>query len=146
MTVRDWTQRKKTAALYKALFLKKSRKTAQNSSFLPKNAFLTISWFFQERCFVEGCGFFVLCSVSKALNLSYQKQHLENFQIFHHKGGPWWFKSYTKGKKGKKKFKIKILNIGPKGTGKRVVEVSTPQVVLSGVLYRTLLTYTEVGS
>ena len=32
----------KTAALYKAPFLKKSRKTARNGPFFTKNAFLTI--------------------------------------------------------------------------------------------------------
>ena len=37
-----WTQHKKTAALYEAPFLKKSRKTARNWPFLPKNALLTI--------------------------------------------------------------------------------------------------------
>ena len=46
----------KTAALYKAQFLKKSRKTARNWPFLTKNAFLTIfiqffSHFFKNDAF-----------------------------------------------------------------------------------------------
>ena len=54
----------KTAALYKAPFLKESRKTARNQPFLLKNAFLTIfrKFFliFSRLVLCRGLGFFAL--------------------------------------------------------------------------------------
>ena len=61
----------KTAALYKALFLKKSRKTAGNWPILTtkKNAFLTISMqffmIFSKTVLCRGLRFFALRSVSQ---------------------------------------------------------------------------------
>ena len=77
----------KTVALYKAPFSKKSRKTARNWPFLTKKAFLTIFRqffliFFQERCFIEGCGFLCCVQCPKTPNLSYQKQHSEKISNF----------------------------------------------------------------
>ena len=67
----------KTEALYKALFLKKSRKTARSWPFLTRMHFWlflgSFSWFFQKRCCVEGCGFLRCIQCPKTLNLSYQK-------------------------------------------------------------------------
>ena len=71
----------KSTALYKAPFLKKSRKTARNWPFLTNRAFLTFQAVFpdssQDRCFVEGCGFLRCVQCPKTLYLSYQKQHSE---------------------------------------------------------------------
>ena len=76
----------KTAALYKAPFLKKSMKTDKNWLFLTKNAILTIFrqffWFFQKRCWVEGCVFLRCVQCPKTFNLGYQKQHSELFLNF----------------------------------------------------------------
>ena len=59
----------KTAALYKAPFLKKSRKTARNLPFLTKNAFLTIFrqfvLIFSRTVLYRGLWFFALRSVSQ---------------------------------------------------------------------------------
>ena len=61
----------KIAALYKAPFLKKIRKNCLKivkNAFLLKTAifiFFFIFFLLQERCFVEGCGFFALRSVSQ---------------------------------------------------------------------------------
>jgi len=59
----------KTAALYEAPFLKKSRKTARNWPFLTKNAFLTIfrQFFliFSRTVLSRGLRFFALRSVSQ---------------------------------------------------------------------------------
>ena len=39
----------------------------------------SFSLFFQERCFLEGCGFLCCVQCPKTLNLSYHKQHSEIF-------------------------------------------------------------------
>ena len=62
-----WPQRKKPQPSTKH----RSWKTARNCLILTKNAFYTISdsfsWFFQEWCCVESCGFCVAFSVPKRL-------------------------------------------------------------------------------
>ena len=57
---------KKPTAIYKAPFLKKSRKTAGNGPFLTKNAFLSsFSWSFWRKVLGRGLRFFMLHSVSQ---------------------------------------------------------------------------------
>ena len=59
----------KTAALYKALFFKKTRKTVRNWPFETKRAFLAIfrQFFliFSRTGLCRGLRFFALCSVSQ---------------------------------------------------------------------------------
>ena len=70
----------------------------------------SFSWFFQERCFVESCGFLRCVQCPKTLNLSYQKQHLEIFSNFSPKGGSLTVKKLPGAeKKVKKNFKKKNL-------------------------------------
>ena len=79
---------KKPAALYKALILNKSRKTARNWPFLTKNAFLTpfrqFFLIFSRTVLSRGLRFLRCVQCPKTHNLSYQKPHLEknlNFSL-----------------------------------------------------------------
>ena len=80
----DTERKTKTTALYKALFLKKSRKNCQKLANFNKKMYFwlflgSFSWFFEKRCCVESCGFLCCVQCPKKLNLSYQKQHSDLF-------------------------------------------------------------------
>ena len=88
----------------------------------------------------------VFCVAFSASRRSFWAIKINNrtiFPIFHHKGGPFWFRGGQKlhnvEKMVEKKFwKKKIWKVGPNGTRKWVVEVSSSHVVLSGALYSLL--------
>ena len=67
-------KRKKRQPSTKHRSWKSQEKLPQNGRFYPKMHFLlflgSFSWFFQERCFVEGCGFLRCVQCPKTLNLS----------------------------------------------------------------------------
>ena len=133
----DTDHNAKTAALYKAPFLKKSRKTAKHWPFFNKKCILTIlrqffSDFFKNRAVYRAVVFCVAISVPKRLVWAIKNNLRNYFPIFHHKGGPLPSKKLPGvEKKVKKVFKNKTKIIRVKnGTRKWVVEVLSSQVVL----------------
>ena len=67
----------------------------------------SFSWFFQERCFLEGCCFCVAFSIQKRLIWAIKNNIRKYFQICHHKRGSLTVKKlpYVE-KKGQTKFQF----------------------------------------
>ena len=87
----------KTSALCKVPFMKKSRKTVQNgqklSTWSKMTVFCPFFLIFSEMVLCRELGFFAFYSVHQTHNFELSKSTIQQlFQIFHLKGGPFWFR------------------------------------------------------